>query len=223
MTPKLILGPIVGGLTDTQTYLWGRADGPGRLHAWLGYQPDLNDAWLAGTSLLLAADNGYAGVVPLDGLQPQTTYYYALTLADAVPQPGSYPALNTFPASQTPQAFSFVFGSCYLNDSPNSGQIFEQLNIILRHLRQTKVCGNLIVDMRANTRGHHKHLEASRSLFYFERTKRKCILLVLIEFSRKAKRPFRYCKVSIKLPSRFTKLPFFKFCFIPVKPILGLL
>ena len=40
---KLILGPMIGGLNDTQAYIWGRADGPGILHAWVGRNPDLSD------------------------------------------------------------------------------------------------------------------------------------------------------------------------------------
>lgn len=30
---ELILGPIIGGVSATQANLWGRADGPAKLHA----------------------------------------------------------------------------------------------------------------------------------------------------------------------------------------------
>jgi hypothetical protein len=40
---KLTLGPIIGGLSDTQAYIWGRTDGPATLYAWVGQKPDLSD------------------------------------------------------------------------------------------------------------------------------------------------------------------------------------
>ena len=52
---RLILGPMIGGLATNRANLWGRADGPGMLHAWIGKNPDLSDAQLTGKSLPLAA------------------------------------------------------------------------------------------------------------------------------------------------------------------------
>ena len=51
---RLILGPMIGGLASNRANLWGRADGPGVLHAWIGKNPDLSDAQLTGKSLPLA-------------------------------------------------------------------------------------------------------------------------------------------------------------------------
>ena len=83
----LILGPIIGGLSQAQANLWGRADGPGTLHAWLGRQPDLSDAVLAASSLPLTSETGFAGVAPLRGLEPQVRYHYSLTLDRTPPPP----------------------------------------------------------------------------------------------------------------------------------------
>jgi alkaline phosphatase D len=136
---ELSLGPIVGGLSHRRAYLWGRAkaDQPGtaRLHAWLGQQPDMRNAHLAGTSLPLRSQDGYAGVVPLEGLQADTRYYYALNLKSTTPVQGegplpggSYPCLRTFPAPGESVAFNFAFGSCFRPAEPNSGKIFRALD-----------------------------------------------------------------------------------------------
>ncbi|MFH1632682.1 MAG: alkaline phosphatase D family protein [Chloroflexota bacterium] len=125
---ELILGPIVGGLTGTQTYIWGRTDGPATLHAWMGHQPDLSDAELKGTSPL-TLDSGYTGVVVVAGLTPATHYHYAVTLNDAPPPPAEapYPEFATFPSEGVRQSFSFVFGSCFCPEDENGGEIFYRI------------------------------------------------------------------------------------------------
>ena len=132
---KLNLGPIVGGLTHHSAYLWGRAGEPGVLFAWLGSQPDLSDAILAGTSLALRPQDGFAGVVPIDRLQPSTRTYYSLSLQDGVPQPGkgpmpdgTYPSFVTFPRPGQRLPFRFAFGSCFRLKDPASGQVFTILD-----------------------------------------------------------------------------------------------
>ncbi len=126
----LLLGPIVGGLNANQANLWGRATGPGQLYAWLGHQPDLADARLAGRSLPLDPADGFAGVAPLRDLQPETHYHYALTLSDAHPDPSHapYPGFTTFPIDNTPRSFNFAFGSCFRPTGAESGQVFNALD-----------------------------------------------------------------------------------------------
>jgi len=132
---ELILGPIIGGITSTGANLWGRANGPGRLHAWLGQEADLSDAWLAGESLLLATENGFAGVVPITGLSPDTRYYYALGLDPQSPAPAlaPYPDFTTFPKAGKRISFAFAFGSCFRPESERGGQVF---NIIAERRRK---------------------------------------------------------------------------------------
>jgi len=127
---RLILGPIIGGLSSKSAYLWGRADGPATLYAWLGKQPDLSDAHLAGQSLPVDAITGYAGVAPLQDLFPNSRYHYALTLNDSPPRPHAqaYPAFTTFPTSGSRQSFAFAFGSCFRPADENGGQIFRTLD-----------------------------------------------------------------------------------------------
>jgi alkaline phosphatase D len=126
---NLILGPIVGGLTATSANLWGRGDGAGVLHAWLGTRSDLSGAFLASKSLPLSPEDGYAGVAPLRNLSPNTRYFYTLTLDDKPPQPGDspFPAFTTFPEQGQPASFNFAFGSCFLPPDPLSGEIFKRL------------------------------------------------------------------------------------------------
>jgi phosphodiesterase/alkaline phosphatase D-like protein len=126
---ELLLGPVVGGLSHRRANLWGRADGPGVLHAWLGQQPDLSDARLAGQSLQLAEQDGFAGTAPVSGLFPDTRYHYALTLSGSPPGPSGspYPQFTTFPLPGQPRPFNFAFGSCFRPVDSDSGGIFRIL------------------------------------------------------------------------------------------------
>ena len=131
---ELILGPVIGGLAHDHAHLWGRSDGPGVLHAWLGRQPDLSDAYLSATSLPLAAQDGYAGVAVVKRLQPDTSYYYALTLSDSPPELTweGYPAFTTSPVPGRRVSFNFAFGSCFRPKDAQGGQIFRTIDELLR-------------------------------------------------------------------------------------------
>jgi phosphodiesterase/alkaline phosphatase D-like protein len=136
---ELILGPIIGGLSDISANLWGRTNKAGILRAWLGKKDDLSDAHLAGISTPLQAQDGYAGVAPVAGLEPETTYYFDLRLDDRNPpvQKG-YPKFTTFPVPGKPSNFSFVFGSCFRPEEKEyGGRIFTSLENQRSNLDQT--------------------------------------------------------------------------------------
>ncbi len=126
---SLILGPIAGGLSADGVNLWGRADGPGTLHAWIGEQPDLSDARLGAASLPLDEENGFAGVAPVRELAPNTRYYYALTLDASPPAPRSKPfaSFTTNPPDGERAPFTFAFGSCFRPENERGGQIFNAI------------------------------------------------------------------------------------------------
>ncbi len=126
----LLLGPIVGNLGPDRVNLWGRARGSGILYGWIGKTPNLSDALLAGKSLQLSAADGFAGVVPLGNLLPETRYYYALTLNDQPPDSSLvYPQFTTSPPDGQPTSFAFSFGSCFLPANEQGGQIFNALEM----------------------------------------------------------------------------------------------
>ncbi|MCI0521216.1 MAG: alkaline phosphatase family protein, partial [Chloroflexi bacterium] len=122
-----LLGPLVGGLAHDHANLWGRARGAGVLHAWLGEQHDLSDAHLAGKSLPLTAENGYAGVAAVSGLLPDRRYYYALTLSGDPPPAKAHPSFTTFPNPGERVPFSFAFGSCFQPKNAAGGKIFDAI------------------------------------------------------------------------------------------------
>ena len=137
--PELILGPIIGGLSDTSANLWGRADSTGTILAWLGRKEDLSDALPTAESAPLRAEDGFAGVAPVTGLEPETTYYYCLRLDRSFPPAkNGYPKFTTFPIPGKVRDFSFVFGSCFRpENSEQGGRIFSSLDAMRADLEKT--------------------------------------------------------------------------------------
>ena len=76
---KIILGPIIGGLSHERVNLWARADKTCTLYAWLATNPNTGNAKLVGRKQLVAS-NGFAGMVTVKGLSPAKKYFFALTL-----------------------------------------------------------------------------------------------------------------------------------------------
>lgn len=164
---RLLLGPIIGGLSNDRALLWGRAkpvDETATLHAWIGRQPNMSDAELGGQSLPLSPEQGYTGVALLAGLRPEIRYYYALRLSDSPPTPGSgplegglYPSFRTFPSPGELASFNFAFGSCFRPAAESAGKIFDALEARRKmdDLRFILLIGDQIYadDYKANSLG----------------------------------------------------------------------
>jgi len=124
---NIILGPIIGGLSHHQVKLWARADGPSTLYAWIATREDTGDVILGG-STNLDASTGFAGVVVIAELKPETIYYFALSLdPKQKPEIRDYLTFKTFPLPGKRTTFQFAFGSCYRPGEDTEGNAFEHL------------------------------------------------------------------------------------------------
>ncbi|MBI1795372.1 MAG: alkaline phosphatase family protein [Chloroflexi bacterium] len=123
---ELILGPLIGGLSHNSVNLWGRADAASALYAWIATLPDLSDSYLAGQADLNYA-SGFAGIVPIKKLKPETTYYFALSLEDKQPAKETFRFFKTSPKPGQIRSFRFAFGSCFRLDNDHPGQAFRHI------------------------------------------------------------------------------------------------
>ncbi len=125
--PKIILGPIIGGLSHRGVKLWARADGPSTLYAWLANDEDLSDAGRVGKAELTEA-TGFAGTVSIDNLEAETVYYFALALdSESKPPSEAFQAFRTFPPPGKAVSFRFAFGSCFRPEHRLPGRAFRHL------------------------------------------------------------------------------------------------
>ena len=121
---ELILGPMIGGLSSRSAKIWGRGSHPADMYVWVGDRPVIKDAKPAG-SCQLTAGNGFAGFLQVDDLQPDTKYYYAVSLQNRSPgqAAGSF---RTLPGNGYNGDISFAFGSCNLPGSAEA-DIFKHI------------------------------------------------------------------------------------------------
>jgi phosphodiesterase/alkaline phosphatase D-like protein len=125
---RLILGPLIGGLTHERVNLWARAASPGILYAWLATKQDLSDARQMGMTPLDHA-TGFAGIVSIEKLQSASKYYFGLTLDPKLkPANSAFRSFTTFPAPGEPKSFRFAFGSCFRPEKHGAGRAFKHMS-----------------------------------------------------------------------------------------------
>ena len=123
---KIILGPLIGGLSHNSVNLWARADSASTLYAWLSTKKDTRDARPAGRTRLIDT-NGFAGIVPIKRLNPETTYYFALSLDKERPEKRVFRRFKTFPKPGQIRPFRFAFGSCFCLMGKHPGEAFRHI------------------------------------------------------------------------------------------------
>ncbi len=119
-------GPMVGHVTDTEAHLWVKASNESALSFKIGEKSDLSDGRLVEGSDL-NEDTSFTGKVVVEGLQPDTQYYY-LPLLDGEPALlPPYPAFTTAPEKGTERQLRVAFGSCVGNRGYHSAASFGEM------------------------------------------------------------------------------------------------
>lgn len=105
---RLALGPMIGHITDRSARFWVQAEGPGTLEAIVAPpegEPEDEEVALSGVS-------GFAGVVAVDDLEPETGYTVRFTLDGAPIETGGPVTFRTFPSPGQPVALRIAVVSC---------------------------------------------------------------------------------------------------------------
>jgi alkaline phosphatase D len=123
---KIVLGPLIGGLSHSSVNLWARADSDCTLYAWLATKKDKSDNRLAGKSQLTDT-TAFAGIVPIKKLKPETNYFFALTLVNKKPARKEFKRFRTFPKPGQVRPFRFIFGSCFCLMGDHPGEAFRHI------------------------------------------------------------------------------------------------
>lgn len=119
----LLIGPLVGGLSHDSVKIWGRASKEATLYTWLN---DGGQVTQVGQTRV-DEQTGFAGVVEIKELQPETWYRYALTLSNEEPPAASFGRFKTAPAPGELKSFSFAFGSCFYPIDSEPGLAFQRI------------------------------------------------------------------------------------------------
>ncbi|MBO9499189.1 MAG: alkaline phosphatase D family protein [Novosphingobium sp.] len=112
-TPRLMLGPMVGAVTQTSVPIWMQLSGD-YFDAVVEYTTDpVAGSWKRTPPSRARAEDNYTLVITIEGLQPGTTYFYRVLSSgkqDKYARDRPVPSVRTAPAG--PGRFRLAFGSC---------------------------------------------------------------------------------------------------------------
>jgi len=109
--PYLLLAPMVGHTSDTDTRIWAKASGPAEFSVLLGTNEDLTKASLVrGPQLQESA--AFMTNIWIGGLEPGRRYYYCVLLDGKRVLSRPYPSFLTAPPDGEPGRTRFAFTSC---------------------------------------------------------------------------------------------------------------
>jgi phosphodiesterase/alkaline phosphatase D-like protein len=111
---SLTHGPVVGGVTPTEAKVFVRTNQTAFVTLQYGTQPDLSDALLT-SPVQTSSSADFTTIISLTNLNPSTTYYLNVAVGGAPQFSLPYPSFATFPATLTPQPFSFIILTDFVN------------------------------------------------------------------------------------------------------------
>jgi alkaline phosphatase D len=99
VAPVLTHGTLVGAVTPDRAAIWFRVKPAARVQIECGTKEDLADAWLCSpSSATTDRDHDYTGMLQVEELVADTTYYYRLLIDGRAQQQQRYARFKTFPA-----------------------------------------------------------------------------------------------------------------------------
>lgn len=109
--PYLALGPMIGHTGPQDARIWAKASHAARLSVRIGQNADLSDARVV-EGPALGHESDFMGHALVTGLQPATTYHYAIALDGQPAMARPYPAFTTAPAPGAAGKTRIAFSSC---------------------------------------------------------------------------------------------------------------
>lgn len=128
--PALANSVVTGGVTHTKARFWARLTEPGDFYIELSTDPAFTSV-LTTNTVSVNSLSYMRGIVEIEGLQPDTRYYYRVKIINGAPD-NAQRSFSTFPVPGTSQNFTFAFGSClnsgnFLPSGTPPGTIFRQI------------------------------------------------------------------------------------------------
>lgn len=110
--PRLQQGPMVGAVAADEIRIWSRASGPYAVSVEYATHASMADAQVSATEMA-SPDNDFTTVCRLQGLRPNTRYYYRMRVSDARPKyTRKLAPFRTHTAPAGKADFRVCFGSC---------------------------------------------------------------------------------------------------------------
>ena len=115
---------VVGGVTSNSARFWVRLSVAGEINIELSTSKSFSTI-IKGNPVVTSLESNFAGIVDVQGLQPETKYYYNVLVNNSkIDTVERY--FSTFPLQGTVSTFSFAFGSCQQYES-STGNVYKEI------------------------------------------------------------------------------------------------
>ncbi|MDZ7691971.1 MAG: alkaline phosphatase D family protein [Balneolaceae bacterium] len=112
MKGTLVHGPMLGAMTDHSVNVWVRTVSETPVRVAVSRSEEMSDS-IVTEPVLSKADDDYTAEIFLEGLRPDTKYYYEVQLGPKRhPIRADHQWFRTYPQRDQPAAFQMVFGGC---------------------------------------------------------------------------------------------------------------
>jgi alkaline phosphatase D len=109
---ELVHGPMLGVLTDRGVHVWVRTVAETPVRVALSRSPDMRNP-VVSKPVLSRSSADYTAVVPVAGLEPDTTYYYSVLLGSEQHEiRAEHQKFRTYPQQGRSANFQIAFGAC---------------------------------------------------------------------------------------------------------------
>ena len=115
---------VVGGVTSSSARFRIRLSSAAEINVELSPSESFSSV-IKGTSVGTSLESDFSGIINVQGLQPETKYYYHV-LVNGINIDTKRRYFTTFPVKGTSATFSFAFGSCQQN-GPSQGNIYKEI------------------------------------------------------------------------------------------------
>jgi len=107
-------GPLVGGVTDSSAKVFVRTDVSAFVTVQFSEEASLKFS-VQTPPALTHAEADFTAIITLNGLRPETTYYYRILVNGVPQQTAPFPFFTTFPIPGTPRDFRFAVVADLIN------------------------------------------------------------------------------------------------------------
>jgi len=162
----LLHGPMVGQITTTAAAFWVRTHRESRIQVRVSRNPDMSGYRISNPGRT-SADTDYTAIVSVEGLEPDSRYYYRVFVDGreiSIPQELTF---KTYPEAGQGASFSMVFGGCSAY-YPENERLWDVI-----HGKSPLAYLTLGDNMYFNMLEHANHPHAMQHYTYYQRQSRE--------------------------------------------------
>jgi alkaline phosphatase D len=167
----LMVGPMVGHTSESDTRIWAKASQGAKLSVRIGTHDTLQNSRVV-DGPTLGADSDFMGHVVISGLKPATTYFYTVLLDGAPAMVRPHPSFTSAPTVGRTGKTRIAFSSCVGRRGFQTAAIWAEMSARTRFDLLLMLGDNTYADSTAPGPQRQAYYDHRRTLGYAEITRR---------------------------------------------------